>query len=1378
MAGKEYTMMFKLQAELGSAFSSAFNNARTPVLALQTEINKLNKTQSDISAYQKQQQAITQTAARLKMLKEQYDNIQQEMKETGNDSAAMKNKLISKQMQIDRTSNSLNQQTDKLNNMDASLKKAGVNTANLTNEAKRLDAEMDRLKDSQLEAASASEQFGQSAHAAVINLQSILASAGIVAGFKKVADGFKASAESAIAFESAMAGVDKTTDMTPRELQIMGNEFQRLSTVIPVSANELAGIAEVAGQLGIAKPNLLDFTEIMAKLSTATTMTAEHGATMLAQFANITQMDPAHYERLASAVVDLGNNYATTEQRIIDMSQGMAASASLAGMSEADILGLATAISSLGIESQAGSSSAATLITELDKSVKTGKGLADFGRIANMTATDFAKAWGEDAAGALSLFVQGLNDTERHGKSATVILEEMGITERRMQRMVLSLANSGDLMNRAIWSSNEAWRENTALQIEAEKRYGTTESKLGKARNAFENLKVTIGEHLTPVIGTLADAFTDIVTGINNWMDRNPEITAGILGMVAILGVGMAGIAAYTGVVKLAEIAMLAFKSAIPGIGWVIGGIATLALLGGAFIALTTHIENNRETFQKLDEQFDELMGTIGEQNKTLELVEEYKQLSSEIEVGTGKVADYQAQQQKLWDAYASGKISTEDYQAKITALREEYTKGITASDDYKKKEQELWNAYTNGKISLTEYTAEIEKVRTKHAEAQSAVENYKKQEEALWEAYTSGQISVEEYTQKLTALQTELQHSGMSSGELADKQQRLAELKQTLRDRSDGLITATDNETEAFNRQAQALESLIQLERDQARASAYENLTKQSKAYTDAINQEKRSSAELIAAQEKQNAIIGIIGGGYDQAVDKAHRLGQAMETVWDNRNLTEEEKWQKHNELVREASQLMSILYGESIDYSGNPANFFYDLNNIDKGSTKFRKSWQEANDEVKKYQGEVSEAQKIQSEFLQNLADGFLVGGISLEEYETMLVETFGQYENGAQIVADIMDYIRGRVSDTASGSAEIGEGMQTAAEQALELETAVLDVKKRMDELAGAYKKAYDSAYSSISGQLKLFDDMKKVNKKDVKSADQMLASLNQQAQYLDSYTANLERAKELGVAKELVAQLSDGSVESATHLQTIVNSSAEKIGEINAAFEKVSEGKEAFAATVAEMQTDFTAKMTELQQELVTKVGQMNLHGEAAAAGQSTIQGLISGAEGMLPQVTEAYSRIAQAAIDAIKAKMKIESPSKVMEEVSMYNVLGLVKGAERNRDRYAEAMNEMAQAGINAYSDADLVSALGSNAFEQDGRIFVRPPQTESLLSPSQMPGYTMDLTVAPVYNLNGISHPEAVKEVLARHDDELRTMVLEIVEENGIDQRRRRYEP
>lgn len=110
-AFKEYTMMFQLNAKLGGSYSKAFKQAVQELESMQKEIQELSKMQADISAFQKQQAAVEATRKRLEMLRQQYDNIQREMEETGNESADMKNKLLAKQLQIDKTSASLEKQT-------------------------------------------------------------------------------------------------------------------------------------------------------------------------------------------------------------------------------------------------------------------------------------------------------------------------------------------------------------------------------------------------------------------------------------------------------------------------------------------------------------------------------------------------------------------------------------------------------------------------------------------------------------------------------------------------------------------------------------------------------------------------------------------------------------------------------------------------------------------------------------------------------------------------------------------------------------------------------------------------------------------------------------------------------------------------------------------------------------------------------------------------------------------------------------------------------------------------------------------------------------------------------------------------------------------
>ena len=96
---KEYEMLFQLNAQLGSSYHSTFRSAMGSIASMQQELQALNKTQSDIAAFQKQQNAVEATRKRLEVLQQQYDNIQQEIDETGTFSATLENRLLSKQLQ-------------------------------------------------------------------------------------------------------------------------------------------------------------------------------------------------------------------------------------------------------------------------------------------------------------------------------------------------------------------------------------------------------------------------------------------------------------------------------------------------------------------------------------------------------------------------------------------------------------------------------------------------------------------------------------------------------------------------------------------------------------------------------------------------------------------------------------------------------------------------------------------------------------------------------------------------------------------------------------------------------------------------------------------------------------------------------------------------------------------------------------------------------------------------------------------------------------------------------------------------------------------------------------------------------------------------------
>ena len=165
------------------------------------------------------------------------------------------------------------------------------------------------------------------------------------------------STKSAAEFDSAMVGVRKTTELTDSEFAAMTQSIRDMAKELPASAVEIAGVAEAAGQLGIEKENITDFARTMIDLGETTNLTADEAANAFARFANITQMPQSEFENLGSTVVQLGNNMATTEAEITVMGLRLAAAGKQVGLTEAEIMGLAAAMSSVGIEAQAGGSS-------------------------------------------------------------------------------------------------------------------------------------------------------------------------------------------------------------------------------------------------------------------------------------------------------------------------------------------------------------------------------------------------------------------------------------------------------------------------------------------------------------------------------------------------------------------------------------------------------------------------------------------------------------------------------------------------------------------------------------------------------------------------------------------------------------------------------------------------------------------------------------------------------------------------------------------------------------------------------------------------------------------------------------------------------------
>ncbi|MDT6474724.1 phage tail tape measure protein [Enterococcus faecium] len=371
--------------------------------------------------------------------------------------------------------------------------------------------------------------------------------------------GATAVTSAAISWESAFAGVKKTNDEV---VDSNGNVvysysdlekgLRDLATKLPASHQEIANVAEAAGQLGIKTENVVSFTKTMVDMGESTNMSAETAATSLARLANITKLPQDKFSNLGAAIVDLGNNFATTESEITEMALRLAGAGSQIGLSQGDILGLSAALSSVGIEAEMGGSAISKVMVNMQVAAKTGLGqmedltaktgktrrelelmssnsskdfkdlagsigmtasemtgimkassnLENFGKIAGMSAQDFKKAFEEDAIGAIGKFIEGLGNAESQGTSAIEMLDEMGISEVRLRDSLLRAGNASDLFKDAVKRSNKAFGDNVALTDEANKRYETTESKLKMLKNEAVDAAIDLG-------GPFVDALRD-----------------------------------------------------------------------------------------------------------------------------------------------------------------------------------------------------------------------------------------------------------------------------------------------------------------------------------------------------------------------------------------------------------------------------------------------------------------------------------------------------------------------------------------------------------------------------------------------------------------------------------------------------------------------------------------------------------------------------------------------------------------------------------------------------------------------------------------------------------------------------------------------------
>lgn len=330
-----------------------------------------------------------------------------------------------------------------------------------------------------------------------------LAATGAAIGVGVLAAGLTSTLKASIDFEAAIVKVAKTTGFTKRETEEFSDAILEMSRRMPVAISDLTEIAAVAGQLGISGPrNIAAFTEEVAKLASTTGVAATELAVSLGTIAQVSRLPIEEIGRLSAAITELGNTSNSTEAQILDITTRLVGIGAALDVPLAALTGISSAVASVTGDIEASATAVQrTFIGIFDAAQKGGAELQVFADIAGVTTDEFAALAKEHPEQAFAAFVEGLEDVE----NITAALDALGLSDVRVTKTLLALAQSAVPVSQSIGDANRAALEAKATNEEYARAAETTSAKLQLLGNNAKVLAIEVGNALKPSLDAVLD---------------------------------------------------------------------------------------------------------------------------------------------------------------------------------------------------------------------------------------------------------------------------------------------------------------------------------------------------------------------------------------------------------------------------------------------------------------------------------------------------------------------------------------------------------------------------------------------------------------------------------------------------------------------------------------------------------------------------------------------------------------------------------------------------------------------------------------------------------------------------------------------------------
>nr|DAI55548.1 MAG TPA: minor tail protein [Caudoviricetes sp.] len=437
----------------------------------------------------------------------------------------------------------------------------------------------------------------------VLGAGTLVAASSAVSSIKAVSGAVMGLSEEAIKFESAMANVKKVVDFeSPEGFKNLKKDILEMTRTIPMSKEELAGIAASGGQLGIAEKDLKSFTTTIAKMGVAFDMSAEQAGDSMAKLANIYKIPISQIDKLGDAVNQLSNSSPAKAADIVNTLGRVGGVAKQFGLTELQTASLSNAFIALGRSPEVAGTSINGMLTKLMTADKQGAKFQKALKNMGLESKSLKKAIAQNGEQALMDFLKQVEKLPKENQMGALV-DLFGL---EYADDVAALVGGLDTYRKSIEELKKTGKDGKASFIgsmdkEFSARSGTTDNGLALLKNSFSELMTVVGERLLPVISKVSSALAGFMQDLTDFAATNPALVDSLLilgGILAGVVVGFSGLTALMGVLSISWIVaaramsplFTAFK-VMRSVGWLFSRgllqiIRFLPMVGSAFVKL------------------------------------------------------------------------------------------------------------------------------------------------------------------------------------------------------------------------------------------------------------------------------------------------------------------------------------------------------------------------------------------------------------------------------------------------------------------------------------------------------------------------------------------------------------------------------------------------------------------------------------------------------------------------------------------------------------------------------------------------------------------------------------------------------------------------